>query len=151
MVNFKAQGALEYLLMIGAAILIVAVVILALSGVIVETKDQNSTSDYNNQMSNLTDLQNRGNTSVKVSEPAITSFLVGGVKGAIKGTTITVTLPSTSGVDLSLVDPLITSKSGVVSPSGSQDFSKGPVTYTFTDNNGNIKSYIVTITKISYN
>ena len=133
--------------MIGAAILIVAVVILALSGVIVETKDQNSTSDYNNQMSNLTDLQNRGNTSVKVSEPAITSFLVGGVKGAIKGTTITVTLPSTSGVDLSLVDPLITSKSGVVSPSGSQDFSKGPVTYTFTDNNGNIKSYIVTITK----
>jgi len=56
----SGQGAFDYLLMTGAAILIVAVVIVALSGVVVETKDQNSVSDYNKQMNDLTDLQNRG-------------------------------------------------------------------------------------------
>ena len=49
--NKKAQGALEYLLIIGASILIVAVVIIALSGIITQSNDQNATSDYNNQMS----------------------------------------------------------------------------------------------------
>lgn len=54
--NIKAQGALEYLLMIGAAILVVAVVIIALSGVLVETKDQNTSQDYNNQLQDLRGL-----------------------------------------------------------------------------------------------
>ena len=54
--NKKAQGALEYLLLIGAAILIVAVVIVALSGIVVDTKDQNSVSDYNSQFEKLQDF-----------------------------------------------------------------------------------------------
>jgi len=52
----KAQGALEYLLMIGAAILVVAVVIIALSGVMGETKGQADTNDYNNGMGGLRNL-----------------------------------------------------------------------------------------------
>ena len=54
----RAQGALEYLLIIGVAILIVAVVIVALSGIITQSNDQNATSDYNNQMSGLKGLIN---------------------------------------------------------------------------------------------
>lgn len=42
--------------MIGVAILVVAIVIIALSGVIVDTKDQNTSADYNNQMSDLKGL-----------------------------------------------------------------------------------------------
>lgn len=44
----KAQGAIEYLLIIGAAILVVAIVIIALSGVLTSAKnDQNSMGDVN--------------------------------------------------------------------------------------------------------
>jgi cell division septation protein DedD len=44
----KAQGAIEYLLIIGAAILVVAIVIIALSGVLTGAKiDQNGMDDYN--------------------------------------------------------------------------------------------------------
>lgn len=38
-INQRAQGAIEYLLIIGAAILVVAVVIIAVSGIMVEGKD----------------------------------------------------------------------------------------------------------------
>jgi len=44
----KAQGAIEYLLIIGAAILVVAIVIIALSGVLTTTKGQNDMNDVNN-------------------------------------------------------------------------------------------------------
>lgn len=43
----KAQGAIEYLLIIGAAILVVAIVIIALSGVLDSTKGQNDMNDVN--------------------------------------------------------------------------------------------------------
>ena len=44
----KAQGAIEYLLIIGAAILVVAIVIIALSGVLTGAKtDQNGMDDIN--------------------------------------------------------------------------------------------------------
>lgn len=52
----KAQGALEYLLIIGVAILIVVIVIVALSGVVGDTKDKNSVSDYDSQFDKLQDL-----------------------------------------------------------------------------------------------
>ncbi len=45
----KAQGAIEYLLIIGAAILVVAIVIIAVSGVLTGAKkDQNGLTDLNN-------------------------------------------------------------------------------------------------------
>jgi uncharacterized protein (UPF0333 family) len=44
----KAQAAIEYLLIIGAAILVVAIVIIALSGVLTGAKtDQNGMDDIN--------------------------------------------------------------------------------------------------------
>ncbi len=44
----KAQGAIEYLLIIGAAILVVAIVIIALSGVLTGARqDQNGMDDLN--------------------------------------------------------------------------------------------------------
>lgn len=55
-INKKAQGALEYLLMIGAAILVVAIVIIAISGVITQTNDQNAGSTYGDQMGGLKGL-----------------------------------------------------------------------------------------------
>lgn len=52
----KAQGAIEYLLIIGAAILVVAIVIIAVSGVLTGAKaDQNGMNDINtakNQLKN---------------------------------------------------------------------------------------------------
>lgn len=44
------------MLIIGAAILIVTVVIIALSGIINQADDQNVSDDYNNQMSGLRGL-----------------------------------------------------------------------------------------------
>jgi hypothetical protein len=52
----KAQGALEYLMMIGAAILVVAIVLIALSGVVLESKTNADSNDYNDGMSELRKL-----------------------------------------------------------------------------------------------
>ncbi|MFA5125571.1 MAG: class III signal peptide-containing protein [archaeon] len=55
----KAQGAIEYLLIIGAAILVVAIVIVAMTG-IVGTGQQTGTSatgDYNSQLGDLNSLK----------------------------------------------------------------------------------------------
>ena len=50
----KAQGAIEYLLIIGAAILVVAIVIIALSGVLTGAKtDQNGFEDLNDAKNQL--------------------------------------------------------------------------------------------------
>jgi hypothetical protein len=54
----KAQGAIEYLLIIGAAILVVAVVIIALSRVLVETHKGIDSNDYNNSLNQLRDTMN---------------------------------------------------------------------------------------------
>ncbi len=55
----KAQGAIEYLLIIGAAILVVAIVIIALSGVLTGAKaDQNGMSDVNTAKNTLKDDAN---------------------------------------------------------------------------------------------
>jgi len=48
-----AQGSLEYLLIIGAVILVVAVVIIALSGVLTDANKQTDTNDYNNSLTVL--------------------------------------------------------------------------------------------------
>ena len=52
----KAQGAIEYLLVIGAVILVVAVVIIALSGVLSNTKQQTDSNDYNDSLTVLRKL-----------------------------------------------------------------------------------------------
>lgn len=49
----RAQGAIEYLLIISAAIIIVAVVIIALGGILREAKSQTDVNDYNNSMTDL--------------------------------------------------------------------------------------------------
>lgn len=50
----KAQGAIEYLLIIGAAILVVAIVIIAVSGVLTGAKqDQNGMNDINSAKEKL--------------------------------------------------------------------------------------------------
>lgn len=54
----RAQGALEYLLIIGAVILVVAVVIIALSGVLVETKTATDSNDYNDSLNQLRNSMN---------------------------------------------------------------------------------------------
>jgi hypothetical protein len=54
--DVKAQGSIEYLLVIGAVIIVVAVVIIALSGVLTQTKAQADGNDYNNEMTNLRNL-----------------------------------------------------------------------------------------------
>jgi len=55
----KAQGAIEYLLIIGAAILVVAIVIIALSGVLTGAKaDQNGMDDVNNAKDTLKEDSN---------------------------------------------------------------------------------------------
>lgn len=52
----KAQGAIEYLLIIGAAILVVAIVIIAVSGVLTGAKtDQNGMNDINTAKNTLKD------------------------------------------------------------------------------------------------
>ncbi len=53
-----AQGAIEYLLIIGAAILVVAVVIIALSGVLSETKTAADSNDYNDSLNQLRNNMN---------------------------------------------------------------------------------------------
>ncbi|VVB75657.1 Uncharacterised protein [uncultured archaeon] len=54
----KAQGAIEYLLIIGAAIVVVAVVIAALTGTLTAGKQQGNlgNADYNKQVSDLNSL-----------------------------------------------------------------------------------------------
>ncbi|MDD3085500.1 MAG: class III signal peptide [Candidatus ainarchaeum sp.] len=50
----KAQGAIEYLLIIGAAILVVAIVIIALSGVLTgATEEQGDMNDLNDAKEKL--------------------------------------------------------------------------------------------------
>lgn len=50
----KAQGAIEYLLIIGAAILVVAIVIIALSGVLTgATEEQGDMNDLNDAKEQL--------------------------------------------------------------------------------------------------
>jgi hypothetical protein len=51
----KAQGAIEYLLIIGAAILVVAIVIIAVSGVLTGAKGQNDMNDVNAAKDTLKD------------------------------------------------------------------------------------------------
>ena len=48
-----AQGSIEYLLIIGAVILVVAVVIIAISGVFTDANKQADTNDYNNSLTVL--------------------------------------------------------------------------------------------------
>jgi hypothetical protein len=51
----RAQGAIEYLLIIGAAILVVAVVVVALTGVLQGGKPTTG-GDYNREISDLNKL-----------------------------------------------------------------------------------------------
>ncbi len=55
----KAQGAIEYLLIIGAAIVVVVVVIVALTGTMTAGKQQGTQGniDYNKQVSDLNKLR----------------------------------------------------------------------------------------------
>jgi hypothetical protein len=55
----KAQGAIEYLLIIGAAILVVAIVIVAMTGIIGAGQQQgtSATGDYNSQLGDLNKLK----------------------------------------------------------------------------------------------
>jgi len=53
----RAQGAIEYLLVIGAAVLVVAVVIIALSEVLVETQKDMDNNDYNNSLNKLQNIK----------------------------------------------------------------------------------------------
>jgi len=59
----KAQGAIEYLLIIGAAILIVAIVILAVTGILSggQTTAGGANSDVNSATGGLSQLQCNGN------------------------------------------------------------------------------------------
>jgi len=54
----KAQGAIEYLLIIGAAILVVAIVIVAMTGIVGSGKNAGTgaTSDYNKDINALKGL-----------------------------------------------------------------------------------------------
>jgi hypothetical protein len=56
----KAQGAIEYLLIIGAAILVVAIVIVAITSVLSQGKTSNTGSQdqLNKDLSDLNDLRN---------------------------------------------------------------------------------------------
>ncbi|MDD2531835.1 MAG: class III signal peptide-containing protein, partial [Candidatus ainarchaeum sp.] len=144
--NKKAQGALEYLLLIGAAILIVAVVIVALSGIVVDTKDQNSISDYNSQFEKLQDLQKKpGVYGSSESIAKIVSFKVEGVNGLIQEENIIVTLPYGTSLDDLQVE---INANGIVNPSDSEiDFeldSEKIFTVTSIDNK-NQKDYVVVI------
>ena len=144
--NKKAQGALEYLLLIGAAILIVAVVIVALSGIVVDTKDQNSVSDYNTQFERLEGLKKNpveGDWSDSIA--SINSFKVNGVGGVINGQDIVVTLPSEGSVEELLVSYYAI---GNVSPDPNEiDFELDkPVELKVTSKDGNTtKTYFVKI------
>jgi len=77
-----AQGAIEYLLIIGAAILIVAVVIIALSGVLFSADNSNDMNDLNKAKSSLRDLldqsKNQGGTTDPPIGPVDLSSLVQG-------------------------------------------------------------------------
>jgi|GEM_PF-1725428 len=55
----RAQGAIEYLLIIGAAIVVVAVVIAALTGTMTEGRSQGdqANTDYNKQVTDLNKLK----------------------------------------------------------------------------------------------
>jgi len=57
----KAQGAIEYLLIIGAAILVVAVVVVALTGVLTSGKNASTktTSDYNDELKDMNKLRKK--------------------------------------------------------------------------------------------
>jgi len=61
----------------------------------------------------------------------------------INHSSLVITLPVSYGVDLKNFDPLLFASPGtIVSPTGNQDFSTGPVNYSFTLN-GNTKTYQV--------
>lgn len=51
----KAQGAIEYLLIIGAAILVVAVVVIALTGILGSGTAQTDANDVNESLDPLRD------------------------------------------------------------------------------------------------
>ncbi len=143
--NYNAQGSLEYLLMVGAAILVVAIVIIGVSGVIIQTNDQNVSSDYSNQMQDLKDLQNKsGDTTDQSNGPAIISFSINGVIAYPNGERINLVLPF--GTNLSSLVPTITIRGLSVSPaSGVQgDFSTQQI-YAVLSQEGTTKSYIVNV------
>lgn len=54
----RAQGAIEYLLIIGAAILVVAVVIVALTEVLQDQRGLDTQKDYNEELNDLNKLRN---------------------------------------------------------------------------------------------
>ncbi|MFA5930847.1 MAG: class III signal peptide-containing protein [archaeon] len=54
--NSKAQGAIEYLLIIGAAILVVSIVIVAMTSVVGTGKNQAGPSDVNSGLDELKNL-----------------------------------------------------------------------------------------------
>ena len=132
----KAQGALEYLLIIGVAILIVVIVIVALSGVVGDTKDKNSVSDYDSQFDKLQDLQKKPDGSGSNDSIAeIISFKVDGTNGLIQEQNIFVILPYGTNLDNL---PVEIDAIGVVNPNDSEiDFvlnSKKIFTVTSIDN-----------------
>lgn len=53
----KAQGAIEYLLIIGAAILVVAIVIIAITSVVGTGKGNVTSGDYNKGITDLNKLK----------------------------------------------------------------------------------------------
>ncbi len=53
----RAQGAIEYLLILGAAILVVAIVIVAMTGIVQQGQGQNDTA-MNDQNKLFNDLKN---------------------------------------------------------------------------------------------
>jgi len=55
----KAQGAIEYLLIIGAAILVVAIVIVAMTGIVGsgKTSGTQGATDYNSKLKDLNGLK----------------------------------------------------------------------------------------------
>jgi hypothetical protein len=55
----RAQGAIEYLLIIAASVVIVAIVIVAMTGTITAGKNQGdqANSDYNSQLNDLNKLK----------------------------------------------------------------------------------------------
>nr|MBP8944756.1 DUF11 domain-containing protein [Paludibacteraceae bacterium] len=94
-----------------------------------------------------------GNLSVWSTplSPKIKTFTVNGVAGTIDDENGTITVELPYGSDLSSLEPVITLGGTATdySPKGAQDFTNSattPVVYTVTDDEGNEKTYDVTIT-----
>jgi hypothetical protein len=143
--NKKGQGALEYLLIIGAAVIIVVIAIVVISGIVSDTSDRNVNDDYQSQIQKLTDLKKDGSIQKKDSTLLITLFSINDFSAVPNGNNIEIILPSET--DISSLTPEILYKGETISPSigSTLDFSN-PVEYTITDENGNSKKYTVTIT-----